>query len=128
VPNGTYTLQSVGFYLAGGISATSSGITVTVNNAPPTTSVVLPAASTTLSNFVWLDASASTGVTQVIFTVTGGSLNDVVVGTATSTAYGWLVAWDTVLVPDGEYTLHSVVSYAGGVSGTSLGVAVSVAN
>jgi hypothetical protein len=128
VPNGTYTLQSVASYFAGGISGTSTGITVTVNNAPPTTAVVLPSAGTAVTNFVWLDASASTDVTNVIYKITGGSLIGDVVGTATPTAYGWLAAWNTTSVPDGTYTLQSVASYAGGLSGPSPPITITVAN
>jgi hypothetical protein len=128
VPNGMYTLQSVASYFAGGLSGTSTGITVTVNNAPPTTSVVLPADGATVSASVWLDASASTGVTQVVYTLTGGTLDGVVIATATPTAYGWLAAWNTASVPDGTYTLRSMASYAGGLSGISPSIVVTVAN
>jgi hypothetical protein len=128
LPNGMYTLQSVASYFAGGPSGTSAGITVTVNNAPPTTSVVLPAGGATLSASVWLDASASTGVTQVVYTLAGGTLNGVVIATATPTAYGWLAARNTASVPDGTYTLRSMASYAGGLSSTSPSIAVTVAN
>jgi hypothetical protein len=127
VPNGTYTIQSVAAYLSG-LTGTSSVVTVTVNNAPPTTSVILPSTGTTLTNFVWLDASASKGVTNVVYSLTGGSLNDVVIATATATAYGWLAAWNTASVPDGTYTLQSVASYAGGVTGTSVPVSITVGN
>jgi hypothetical protein len=127
VPNGTYSLQSVASY-SGGVSGTSPSISVMVNNAPPMTSVVLPADGATVSASVWLDASASTGVTQVVYTLTGGTLNGVVIATATPTAYGWLAAWNTASVPDGTYTLRSMASYAGGLSGTSPSIAVTVAN
>ena len=46
VPNGTYTLQSVAS--SGGLTGISPGITITVNNPPPTTSVVLPSNTATL--------------------------------------------------------------------------------
>lgn len=128
VPNGTYTLQSVAAYFAGGVSGVSSGITVTVNNSAPTTAVVLPANGASLTNLVWFDASASSSVTHVVYTLTGGSFNGTVVATATATIYGWLAAWNTASVPDGTYTLKSVASYAGGVSGTSSGVTITVAN
>jgi hypothetical protein len=39
--------------------------------------------------------------------------------TATATIYGWLAAWNTAGVPDGTYTLESVASYGGGVTGVS---------
>ena len=63
VPNGSYTLQSVAS--SGGLTGTSPGITITVNNPPPTTNVVLPSNGATLSGKQYLDAVASSGVTRV---------------------------------------------------------------
>ena len=127
VPNGTYTLQSVASY-AGGVSGSSSPITITVNNPPPTTTVVLPSNAATLSGSQYLDATASPGVTQVQYEVTGGKLSDAVIATATSTIYGWVAGWNTTTVPNGTYTLQSVASYAGGVSGSSSPITISVSN
>ena len=126
VPNGTYTLQSVAS--SGGLKGTSPGITITVDNPPPTTTVVLPSNDATLSGNQHLDATASPGVTKVQYEVTGGSLSDAVIATATPTIYGWLAAWNTTTVPNGTYTLQSVASYAGGVSGTSAGISVIVSD
>jgi hypothetical protein len=39
-----------------------------------------------------------------------------------------LGGFDTTTVPNGTYTLQSVASYAGGVTGTSPGIAITVAN
>ena len=126
VPNGTYTLQSVAS--SGGLTGTSPGITLTVNNPPPTTSVVLPSNDATLSGTQYLDATASPGVTQVQYELTGGSLNNTVIATATPTIYGWLASWDTTTVANGTYTLQSVASYAGGVSATSAPITLTVNN
>ena len=73
-----------------------------------------------------LDASASSGVTQVQYELTRGSLTDSVVATASPTYYGWLANWNTTAVPNGTYTLQSVASYAGGVSGTKPGHTITV--
>ena len=128
VPNGTYVLQSEA-YDAAGLSAYSSGVTVTVNNPPPSTTVLVPSGGSSVKgNPVALDASASSGVSQVKYELTGGSLTDSVIATATPTYYGWLAQWNSQSVPDGTYTLQSVSSYAGGVSGVSPGVTVTVAN
>ena len=75
-----------------------------------------------------LDAGASSGVTSVQFEITGGSLNDDVIATATPSIYGWLANWNTTAVPNGTYTLQSVAAYGGGVSGTSSGITITVAN
>ena len=126
MPNGTYTLQSVA--TVGGLTGTSPGITVTVNNSPPTTTVVLPANGATLSGTQALDATTSSGVTGVTYELSGGSLSDSVIATATPTIYGWLASWNSTSVPNGTYTLQSVATYRGGVSGTSAALSITVAN
>ncbi len=50
------------------------------------------------------------------------------IATATPTIYGWLASWNTTTVPNGPYTLQSVASYAGGVSGTSAPITITVGN
>jgi hypothetical protein len=128
VPNGTYTLQSEA-YDAAGLSSYSSGIAITVNNARPTTSVLIPSTGATVKGTqVTLDATASSGVSKVGYELSGGSLNDSVIATATPTLYGWLASWNSQSVPDGTYTLQSVASYAGGVTGVSPGISVTVSN
>lgn len=128
VPNGTYTLQSVA--TANGLTGTSPGISVTVDNAPPSTYVALPANDATLTGGRYLDAGASAGVTQVTYEISGGphDLVDQTISGSTPTIYGWIGGWNTASVPDGTYTLNSVASYAGGVSGTSPPITVTVSN
>ena len=128
VPNGTYTLNSVA--TSGGLTGTSPGITVIVHNPPPTTNVALPSNGATLSGGQYLDASASPGTTQVQFELSGGPNNYVnhVISGSGPTYYGWIGGWDTTSVPNGTYTLNSVATYAGGVSGTSLPITVIVSN
>jgi hypothetical protein len=127
VANGTYTLQSVAHY-ASGASGTSTGTTITVNNPPPTT-VVLPSNGATLSGNQYLDATASGGVTQVQYELSGASLSQPeVIATATLTIYGWLAGWNTTTVANGTYTLQSVAHYASGASGTSTGTTITVNN
>jgi hypothetical protein len=126
VPNGTYTLQSVATN-AEGLSTTSAPITVTVAN-PPTTFITIPTNGAMVSGTQLLDAGASTGVTKVVFQISGGPLNGTVIATATATYYGWLGEWNTKAVTNGSYTIQSVASYASGPSGTSAGVTVTVSN
>ena len=128
VPNGTYSLQSVATDTVAE-TTTSSPITVTVDNPAPTTTVLIPSNGATQSGTAaLLDASASANVTSVKYELTGGTLTDQVVATATPTYYGWLGQWNTTTVPNGTYTLQSVAAYSGGVTGTSPGVTVTVAN
>ena len=128
VPNGTYNLQSVA--TANGMSAPSAAIAITVDNTPPTTSVLLPGGGTTLFGPAILDATASdnVGVTKVEFHLTGGTLNDVAVATATPTLFGWIADWNSRSVSNGSYTLQSVAYDAEGFSTPSTGVSVSVLN
>ena len=127
VANGTYTLQSVA--TSKGMSGTSAPVTITVNNPTPSTAVVIPSNNATVSGTSQiLDAGASSGVTRVQYEITGGTLTDSVIATATPTFYGWLALWNTTSVANGTYSLKSVAAYSGGVTGTSSGVTVTVAN
>ena len=128
VANGSYSLQSVASYARGG-SATSPAVTITVNNAPPNSVVLIPVAGTTMdtTNEVVWDAVASPGVTTVSFVATAGAPG---LGTetypATATIYGWIAIISTggppcsgcspVPVP---LSIQSVATYTGGVTGTS---------
>ena len=127
VPNGTYTLHSVATY-GNGPSGTSPGVTITVDN-PPTTAIILPANGAAQSGTAaLLDALASSGVVGVSFEISGGTLSNDVIATATPTLYGWVAQWNTAVVPNGTYTLHSVASYPNGERGTSPGVTITVAH
>jgi hypothetical protein len=127
VPNGGYTLQSVATD-ADNNTDTSTPVTVTVNNPPPTTTVLVPSKGATLSGSTALDASAS-NATSVGFVLFGGSYgyNGKLLCTATLTYYGWVCSWNTTTVPDGSYVLVSGASGGGG-STFSAGVSVGVHN
>jgi hypothetical protein len=95
---------------------------------PPSTKVLVPSTGATVSGTqVVLDASASAGVTGVQFELTGGTLIDVVIATATPTIYGWIAVWNSTAVISGTYTLQSVAT-AEGSSGTSTGISITVSN
>ena len=83
----------------------------------PTTTVLVPSNMATVSGTqVVLDASASdnVSVTRVQYELTGGTLTDQVIATATPTIYGWLASWNTTIVANGIYTLQSVATDAAG--------------
>ena len=129
VPNGAYTLQSVASY-AGGVSATSPGVVITIANPAPTTSVGIPSNGATQSGGEWLDASASPGVTAVNYVINGGPNNlvNTPISGSTPTYYGWIGWWNSTTVPNGAYTIQSVASYSSGVRGMSAPIAVTVSN
>jgi hypothetical protein len=130
VPDGTYTLKSVA-YNTSGTQAYSAGVTIIVENSPPATSVLIPSNGASVAGTqVLLDAgaAANVGVTKVEFHLTGGSLNNALVATATPTMYGWLVNWDSTTVPDGTYTLQSDAYDGAGNVGVSPPITLTVAN
>jgi hypothetical protein len=123
VPNGSYSLQSVATY-SGGVTVTSAPVTITVNNPPPLTAVLVPASGATVDSASTqvFDAVASPGVTQVTFQLTGQGTPLTLA--ATPTIYGWIATHPgftcspCVAVPL-QYSIQSVAAYPGGVSGTS---------
>jgi uncharacterized protein YjbI with pentapeptide repeats len=127
VPNGSYVVQSVATDVAHNVS-TSTDIAITVDNPAPSTSIGLPANNATITGGQWLDASASPGVAKVVYELTGGAFSDTIIATAAPTIVGWLADVDSTKLPNGLYTLRSVASYAGGVSGMSAPVSITVSN
>ena len=93
------------------------------------TSVLVPSNHATLSGTqATLDASAASGVTKVVFKLSGNGLSDSVIGTATPTLYGWICQWNTTRVANGTYTLWSVASFSDGVTEMSTRIMVTVSN
>src|SRR5664280_2795626 len=126
VPNGTYSLVSELTDIDGNIT-TSAPITVIVANNPLATTVLVPSSGASVTSGSVLDASAVglSPTTGVNFEVTGGSLTDHVVRTATLTLYGWIAFMDMTGVPPGSYTLQSVATDATETA-TSPGITVNV--
>jgi hypothetical protein len=126
VPNGTYSLVSELTDIDGTVT-TSAPITVIIANQPLATTVLVPSTGASVTSGSVLDASAvgQSPTTGVNFEVTGGSLTDHVVGTATLTLYGWIAFMDTTGVPPGSYTLQSVATDATETA-TSPGITVNV--
>ena len=131
VPGGAYTLQSL-VTDSDGNTAYSTGTTITVDNAPPATAVLIPSNGAHLKRTAAavLDASASASfgvqITKVQFVLTGRSYNKSVIGTATPTVYGWVFVWNSTLVHNGKYTLQSVATDAAGNTAYSPGITIKV--
>jgi hypothetical protein len=94
------------------------------------TDVLVPEDGATLSGTTPLDAKVAGyfTVTKVDFYLTGASQHDTLIGTGTSTTFGWTTRWNTTTVANGKYTLQSVAYDAGGNSGKSAGVSITVSN
>ena len=94
------------------------------------TDVFTPANGAKLSGSRVLGATVTSyfRVTKVEFYLTGGSQHDTPIGTAIRSAYGWITVWNTTTVANGTYTLQSVAYGAGGTSGTSASVSITVSN
>jgi YVTN family beta-propeller protein len=125
VPNGSYVLVSEASGSGG--TAYSSGVSITIKNPLPTTSVVIPSNGATLSGTAaTLDASV-TNATSVKFLLFGGTYgyNAPVLCTAIPTRYGWVCVWNSTTVPDGSYVLVSEAFNAAG-SAFSSGVSITV--
>jgi outer membrane protein assembly factor BamB len=75
-----------------------------LERVPPTTSVVQPSNGVTLSGKALLDASASdnVSVSKVDFRITGGNVNNTLIGAAVPTRFGWVYNWNTTSVPKGS--------------------------
>ena len=132
VPGGTYTLQSVATD-TGGNTGYSAGISITVDNTPPTTSVLVPSTGAILhGTAATLDATAAAsygvGITKVQFAITGGSYNQSVVGTSVLTPYGYIYQWNTTTVPGGTYTVQSLATDGAGNTAYSSPISVTVDN
>jgi hypothetical protein len=104
--------------------------TTTASAAGPSTTVYLPSNGSTVSGDTWVDASAQSpaGVASVHFEVSGGSISDMIVASTFPTIYGWLGGWDTTDVPNGTYTIESVVTDDAGNSAPSTAISITVDN
>ncbi len=132
VTNGTYTLTAKA-YDAMGNFATSTGVSITVNNVvippdttPPTVSMTAPAGgATVLGAAVTVSASASdnTGVTIVSFYNDGTLITSDTTGTP-----DFAVTWNTTTTTNGAHTLTAKACDAVNNCTTSSGISVTVNN
>ena len=121
--NGTVTLTTRAYDLAGNFT-TSASRTVTVDNTAPTVAITSPANGTsfsflTFTTTIQASASDNSGVTQVVF-YDGAS----VIGTDTTAPYS--VSWSVGSVPNGTHTLTAKAYDAAGNVTTSAPISVQV--
>jgi hypothetical protein len=104
---------------------------ISLGHSMPSTRLVRPTVGQPLAGSQYLYASASDvyGVTRVQFEVTGtSSTSSATIVPAVKFRYGWFGVWDTRSVPDGIYTLRSVVYNSQGDRAVSTPVSVEVRN
>lgn len=118
-------------YVYVGSQATKSLDAYRLERIPPSTAVVSPTAGATVSGTTAIDATASdnVSVSRVEFRLSGGNLNNALVGVGTADGAGhWTFQWDTTTVANGTYTLSAVASDPARNVGRSAEVALTVAN
>ena len=104
-------------------TATSSAVSVTVDNAPPTVSITSPPTGSTISGSVMVSAGATDAfgvVTRVDFYRDSGTP----IGSATTEPYS--IMWDSASVSPGSHSLYTTARDAAGNVGTSPAVPVMV--
>jgi hypothetical protein len=122
-----------------GVLATSLGLPAPTRRfAPspePLTSVVRPTEGAVLSGTQILYATAVDNVQfrKLEFRITGGIRRDAVIGTAALSltggdSIGATLRWNTRSVPNGRYTVRSVLYDAAGKAGRSSSISVTVSN
>src|SRR5256712_1131567 len=121
--DGAHTLTAVARDAAGN-STTSAGVSITVDNIPPTVSLTAPVAGATVAGTVTVSASATdnVGVVGVQLKLDGVNL----VAEVTSAPY--TLSWNTATASNGLHTLTAVARDAAGNSTASAGVSVTVAD
>jgi peptidoglycan/LPS O-acetylase OafA/YrhL len=94
-------------------------------------SVARPSNGATVSGAYVLAGAAVLGsspVTKVEFRLSGGQLDNQLIGVANKTFVGWLCYWNTSNVANGRYTLRSIAYDAAGKSVQSKPISLSVKN
>jgi peptidoglycan/LPS O-acetylase OafA/YrhL len=98
--------------------------------ALPKIGILVPKNGATLKGTSALTALAefNFGFSKVEFEITGNSLHNDVIGDAVHANGLWSLLWNTATVPNGTYTLRSVVSGAPGDQSASKAFTIQVAN
>ena len=119
--DGTHTITAAAFDPAGNKSAASGSLSLTIDTAPPLTSLTSPSSGSTVSGIANLAATATDnlGIWKVDFQVDG-------VTKATDTTSPYTYAWDSTAVVNGSHTLTEITTdLAGHTASASVTVTVS---
>jgi parallel beta-helix repeat protein len=121
--DGSHTLYSVATDNNSNI-ASSSEITITVDNSPPAVSITSPTGGATVSGTTSIAASSSdalSGVSSVAFYLDGSLL-----GESTSSPYS--INWDTTQTSNASHNITAVATDDAGNATTSQAISVTVYN
>jgi hypothetical protein len=120
VADGSHSITATAWDAAGN-TATSTAVTVTVDNSAPTVALTSPTSGSVVTATIPVTASASALLSQVGFYLDGATL----IGTATSSPYS--VNWNTSTLAQGSsHTLSATASGINGKTTTSAPVSVSI--
>jgi hypothetical protein len=124
--NGTHILTAVAHDMSGN-TASSTGITVIVDNpvvtTPLTAAITFPTQSQTVSGTITVSATASgTGISGVQFAVDGANIGAVVAASPYS------VTLNTTTLSNGTHTLTAIAQGTSGSTASSTAITVNVSN
>jgi hypothetical protein len=124
IADGIHTLRSRATDAAGNMKV-SGPVTITVDNTPPATSVLLPANNATVRGNVFVDASGTDNIklATVEFLVDG-----TVVSGSGLTPFGWLGGWNTTTTANGTHLLRARATDTAGNVTLSPPITVTVQN
>jgi mannosyltransferase len=108
-----------------------NGLTLFIYYSPlSATTVVVPSSGATISgtNATLIASQSAYGTTKVQFVLSDGSYAKTVIGTAVLTNYGDYLPWNTTSVPNGTYSIRSVITDERGRSSDSTAVTIKVDN
>ncbi|ATB44312.1 hypothetical protein CYFUS_009799 [Cystobacter fuscus] len=123
-PTGPYVLTTRAYDSSGNVEVSPPvNVTVVRDTTAPTVSITSPSAGTTVRGNVTVQASATddSQVSRVELYVDGS-----LIGSSSSSPYA--ISWNPSAVADGDHTLTAKAYDAVGLTGTSVGVTVSVDN
>jgi peptidoglycan/LPS O-acetylase OafA/YrhL len=101
-----------------------------VPSPDPITAITLPSSGAVLSGTKVLDATATDNVpvTKLVYRITGGARRNAFIGSATFSLDGAVLKWNTKSVPNGRYTVRSILYDADGKVGRGIAISVTVSN
>ena len=122
---GTYVIKSRATDNDGNLEVPGAGITVTVDNTPPASTINSPSEGSTLTGATYTIAGAASdnfsGVSRVEISIDGGTWNPAA-GTA-----NWAYSW--TLPADGSYTIRSrATDNCGNIENPGAGITVNISH